>query len=320
MALLPLAGPVRGQTRLPVVAILSPASQSAPVIATVNQPFKEALRKLGYEPGRTVEIVERYADNDESRLPALAAELVAIKPQVLFTNTSLAAAAVARATRTIPIVVGPAGEFVLMELAGGSLARPTTNVTGLVLTSPAIDNKGIALLMEAVPSARRIGVLVNPRNPGMRDYPKPQVEALGGAGPTFVRLEASGPGDIDAALSRMSGQRLDALFVADDAHLAANPVVRQRILREAAGARIPVASSHQDFARDGALLALGPSIPVLAARAAGYVAKILEGARPADLPIELPSVFTMIVNLRTAKTLGLSIPQSILTRADELIR
>lgn len=320
ISLLPVAQAVRGQTKLPVVAILSPASRSAPVITSVNQPFKEALRKLGYEAGRTVEIVERFADNDESRLPALAAELVAINPQVLFTNTSAAATVVAQATRTIPIVVGPAGERVLMELAGGSLSRPTTNVTGMVLTSPSIDNKTIALLIEAVPSARRIGILVNPRNPGMRDYPRPQVEALGGAGKSFIRLEAGGLSDIDAALATMAAQRVDALFVADDAHLAANPPVRQRILRAAAGARIPVASSHQTFARDGALLAMGPSIPVLAARAAGYVAKIIEGARPADLPIELPSVFTMIVNLRTAKALGLTIPQSVLTRADELIQ
>ena len=307
------------QQRLPLLAILSPASRNAQVLGFVNRPFKEALVKLGYEPGQTIEIVERFADNDETRLPALAAELVALQPRVLFTNTSAAAAAVAAATRTIPIVVGPAGESVLMELAGGSLARPTTNVTGFVLTSAAIDTKGIAMLIEAVPAARRIGLLVNPRNPGMTAYPSPQNAALSGSSVTFVRLEATGVSDIDAALGKASAQRIDALFVLDDSHLAANPDVRERVLRFARGARIPVASSHLTYARDGALLAMGPSIPVIAARAAGYVAKIIEGARPADLPIELPSTFTTIVNLRTAKALGLTIPQSLRTRADEII-
>ncbi|MET0163472.1 MAG: ABC transporter substrate binding protein [Vicinamibacterales bacterium] len=174
------------------MAILSPASRNAQVLGFVNRPFKEALAKLGYEPGQTIEIVERFADNDETRLPALAAELVALQPRVLFTNTSAAATAAAGATRTIPIVVGPAGESVLMALAGGSLARPITNVTGFVLTSAAIDTKGIGLLIEAVPAARRIGLLVNPRNLGMTAYPAPQNAALSGSGVTFVRLEATG--------------------------------------------------------------------------------------------------------------------------------
>jgi putative ABC transport system substrate-binding protein len=161
--------------------------------------------------------------------------------------------------------------------------------------------------------------LVNPNNPGMTDYPGPQNAALHGSGVAFVRLEATGVSNIDAALGKASTQRLDGLFVPDDSHLAANPAVRERVLRFAAAARIPVASSHQTYARDGALLAMGPSIPVIAARAAGYVAKILEGARPVDLPIELPSVFTIIVNLKTARALGITVPQSVLVRTDEII-
>ena len=129
---LALAGPALGQQKLPLVAILSPSSRDPRARASVNQPFKEALAKLGYQHGHTIEIVERFAENDESRLPALAAELVALQPRVLFTNTSVAGAAAAHATRTIPIVVGPGGEHGLMELAGGSLARPVTNVTGFV--------------------------------------------------------------------------------------------------------------------------------------------------------------------------------------------
>jgi putative ABC transport system substrate-binding protein len=318
IAVIPLGGRARAQTRLPLIAVLSPGSPDSPDL--VNRSFKEALAKLGYRQGQTVEIVERFADRDESRLPALAAELVTIQPRVLFTNTSAAAEVLARATRTIPIVVGPASESVLTELAGGSLARPTTNVTGVVLTSPEVDNKVIAMLMEAVPAARRIGVLVNPRNPGAKNYPRRQIAALGASGVVFVRLEASGLADIDAAMRNAAVQRIDALYVMDDSHIAANPAVRERTLQFATSARIPVASSHQLYAHAGALLTMGPSIPLLAARGAGQVAKILEGARPADLPIELPTVYTMTVNLKTAKTLGLNIPPSLLTRADDFIQ
>ena len=123
-------------------------------------PFKQELTRLGWEPGRNIDIAERFADGDGSRLRALAEELVALKPRVLFTNTSQAATVAAEATRTIPIVVGPAGEVTLTTLAGGSIARPTTNVTGFVLTAPEIDDKCITLLMEIASSATRIGVLV----------------------------------------------------------------------------------------------------------------------------------------------------------------
>lgn len=303
----------------PVIAILSPASQQAAVLRLVNEPFKKALVDLGYEAGRNIALVERFADGDESRLPALAAELVALQPRVVFTNTNAAAVALAAATRTIPVVVGPAGEIVMIELAGGSLGRPTTNITGVVLTSPDIDAKCIALLAEAAPAIRRMGILVNPRNPGQHNYPAPQRAALTTLAIEMIRLESTGPPDLDAAFAQAAAQRIDALFVADDAHIAANPEARQAVLRFTAGIGIPAASSHLNYAHDGALLAMGPSIPALAARAASYVDKILKGAQPADLPIERPSVFTTILNMKSAKTLGLAIPPGILIRADEVI-
>ena len=304
-----------------MVAILSPASPSNEMaMRTVHQPFKEALRKLGYEPGRNIDIVERFAEGDESRLPALAAELVALQPQVLFTNTSYAASVAARATRSIPIVVGPAGETVLRELAGGSLARPTTNVTGFVLGSAEIDDKCITLLMEAAPAVQRVGVLINPRNAGQQRYMAALNGALAVRGKTLVRLESSGLADIDAALAIAAQQRVGALFVADDAHIAGDPEVRRRVLHFAAGAGMAVASSRQDYAREGALLTLGASIPALAASAAGYVDKILKGAQVSDLPVQLPTVLSVTVNLNTARALGLKIPQSLLLRADEVIQ
>jgi putative tryptophan/tyrosine transport system substrate-binding protein len=314
------AASAEAQQARPMIAVLSPASpRNEMAMRGVIQPFKEALMKLGYEPGRNIDIVERFAEGDESRLPALAAELVALRPQVLFTNTSLAATVAARATRTIPIVVGPAGETVLRELAGGSLARPTTNVTGFALGVAGSDDKCITLLMEAAPAAKRIGVLIKPRNPSYLRYPASLQGALSVRGKTLVRVESSGLGDIDATLAKAAAQRIDALFVADDAQIAGDFEVRQRVLRFAAAAGIPVASSHQNFAREGALLAMGPSLPALAARAAGYVDKILKGARPSDLPIELPTVLSVIVNRKTANALELKIPQSVLLRADEVV-
>lgn len=317
----PIAVTAAAQPPRTLLAILSPTSpRNAAAMGNVILPFKEALKKLGHEQGRNVDIVERFAEGDESRLPMLAAELVALQPRVLFTHTSNAAAVAARATRSIPIVVGPAGETVLLELAGGSLARPTGNVTGFVIGSPQIDDKCITLLMEAVPMARRVGVLINPLDPSQQRYPAALKGALAVPGTTLIRLESGGLSDIDAALDKAKTERIGALFVANDAHLAGNPAARQRVLSFAAAAGMAVASSYQDYAREGALLAMGASLPALAARAAGYVDKILKGARTSDLPVELPTVLSVIVNLKTARALGLPMPPAILARADEVIQ
>jgi putative ABC transport system substrate-binding protein len=318
LAVSPLLVPAHAQERPPLVAVLSPASQQGAEMRLVNQPFKRALADLGYTPGQNIEIVERFADGDERRLPILAAELVSMQPRVLFTNTNAGAAAAAAATRTIPIVVGPAGEIVLYELAGGSLARPRTNVTGVVLTSPEIDAKCLSLLVEMAPAVRRIGPLVNPRNPGQREYPA-ALSRAGRLDAALIRLESGGVADIDAALAQALSERVDALFVADDPRIAVDLPVRQRVLRFGQEHRKPVVSSHQNYAREGALFAMGPSIPALAARGAAYVDRILKGTRTEDLPIERPSTFITVVNLKTASVLGLSIPVAVLASADEVI-
>ena len=304
--------------RLPLLAILSPADPAAAVMKLVNQPFKEALAKLGWEPGKSLRLEERYAHGDASRLPALAAELVGLTPDVLFTNTSTAVAAAAAATHTIPIVAGPAGS-VLIDLAGGDLAKPTTNVTGFVLSRPETDVKCISLLIEILPALRRIGVLVNPNNPQTRDYPRAQADVLAKPHVSLTRLEASGVGDIDRALEAANLQRVEALFVVDDAQIAADPEVRKRILRFAELHRVPVISTHERFARDGALMTMGPTVPVLAVAAAGYVDKLLRGAKVADLPVQLPTVLTTIINLKAAAGLGVAVPPAIVVHANEVI-
>lgn len=317
MVALPL--PVRAQEPQSLIAILSPARRDSDVLKTIHEPFKKALAQLGREPERNIDIVERFADGYDSRLPALAAELVSLKPRVLFTYTSPAATAAAEATRTIPIVVGPAGGVTLTALVGGSIARPTSNVTGFVLTTPEVEDKCVTLLMEAVPSATRIGVLFNPDNPEQKSYPVAFKDARSIAGKTLIRIDTSGRGDIDTALAKAAAEHIGALFVANDSHIAGDPEVRRRVLAFATDARIPIASSSHNFVRDGALIVMGSSISALAAAAAGYVDKILRGATPAELPVQLPTVFTMIINLKTAKTLGLTIPPTILSRADEVI-
>jgi putative ABC transport system substrate-binding protein len=303
----------------PLLAILSPARRDSDALKLVNEPFKQTLARLGWEPGRNMDIVERFADGDGSRLPVLAAELVSLKPRVLFTNTSHAATVAAEATRTIPIVVGPAGVVTLIALAGGSIARPTTNVTGFVLGAPEIDDKCITLLMEAAPSANRIGLLLNPDNPAQQNYPAALKDARSIVGKTLIRIECRGRPDIEAALAKAAAERIGALFIADDADIAGDPDVRRRILAFGANARVPIVSSHQNFAHEGALIVMGPSIPALAAAAAGYVDKILRGATPAELPVQFPTVFTIIINLKAAKAVGISIPPTLLSRADEVI-
>jgi putative ABC transport system substrate-binding protein len=212
LGIAPIVTSAVAQPARPLLVILSPVSPNNEVVMrSVNRPFKEALFKLGYEPGRNIDIAERFAEGDESRLPALAAELVALRPQVLFTHTSYAAVAAAHATRSIPIVVGPAGENTLRELAGGSLARPSTNVTGFVLGNAEMDDKCITLLMEAVPSAFLKGLqdlgYVDGKNITLEirsSSGKP--EALPGAAAELVQLKAdvifvTGPAPIRAVLA-----------------------------------------------------------------------------------------------------------------------
>src|SRR5262249_59593187 len=218
----------------------------------------------------------RYANGVGARLPARAADRFPLTPGGLFTNTAHAATVAAETTRPIPTVVGPAGPTTLTALAGGSIARPTTNVTGFALEDP--DDKCVTLLMEAAPSATRIGVLVNPDNPSMQNYPSALKDARSVAGKTLIRIESPGPPDLEAALANAAAERIGALFIADDADIASDPDVRRRVLTFGANARVPIASTHQNYAHDGALIVMGPSIPALAAAAAGYVDKILRGA------------------------------------------
>ena len=327
--LLPAGAWPQQPARLPTVGILSPG---APTTCTSGVPgfvaacMVDGLRALGHVEGRTVVLETRYAHGELSRLPALAAELVALRPDVLYTLTNAGADAAAKATTTIPIVVSPASELVMTRLAG-KLARPTGNVTGQTIDIGISEQsqKSLQLLKELAPRALRVVWIANPDNP---NFIRGRIEmdaAAAQLGLTLVRIEARGAADLPQAFAAISAiaattaDRADAIFMGDDAALAGSGEVRKLVSAWALSRRLPLASSNALFAADGALLSLGTDVAAIARRAAFYVHRILGGAKPGDLPVERPTVFKLSLNVKTAAALGITIPQSLLLRADEVI-
>ncbi len=296
------------------LGVLSPDSPSSADLAT----FIRAMQELGYVEGRNIRIEFRFAENQLDRLPALASELVAWGPDVIYTNTSGGARAAANATKNIPIVVGPAGETVLLALAG-NLAHPKGNVTGLSLESPEMYEKCLQLLKEMVPGLARVGVLVNPENPAWENYPAILSPAAVQLGLVLVRAASRGPTDTDKTLAGLESENLDALLVVDDSTFSPDGLVGSRIIEFAREQHLPSASTSLAYARHGALLSLGTDHRHLRLRAAEYVRRIIEGARPGDLPIERPTKFEVVINLNTAKAIGVMVPTAIMLRADEVI-
>ena len=307
----------RGQGRRPRLAILSPAPRMTDS-GTVYGAFTATLAALGWARDRNLDIVERFADFAADRIPALAAELVSLQPDVIFTFTNPGAYAAAAATPTIPIVVGPAVETTLAELAG-NFARPTGNVTGITLQVRGQDEKCIELLHTVMPALTRVAVIINPLNAGFNDLVDALQETFRSRGLTLVRVDARGADEIDAAFAKIAEERVAAIHVPDDASVTAHGPSRHRLIELALARRLPVASTHLRFAAEGSLITFSTDIPALARRAATYVDKILKGATPAELPVERPTMFKLAVNLKTAKALGISLPSEILLRADEVI-
>jgi putative ABC transport system substrate-binding protein len=281
--------------------------------------FRQGLRDLGYVEGRTVVIEYRSAEGKRERLPALAAELVALKVDVILATGTLVALAAKQATRTLPIVFGNVGDPVTSGLVS-SLARPGGNVTGLSVLAAELVGKCLEQLTQAVPGVRRVAALWQP---GAIDEgaEKAVLKAADVAGRALgVRLqvvEVQGPADFDRAFSDMTRARAGALTV------LAGPMFfneRRRLVDLAAKHRLPAVYPWREFVDAGGLMAYGANFADLYRRAATYVDKILKGAKPGDLPVEQPTKFELVINLKTAKALGLTIPQSLLQRADEIIQ
>lgn len=303
------------------LAILSPdtAASADPASGSSLSIFLQAMHQLGHGEGGNLVTEFRFAGDRLDRLPALAAELVAWRPDVIYTYTGGGADAAAEATKTIPIVVGVAGEPVLLALAG-NLSRPVGNVTGITLESIGQYEKCLQLLKETAPRIVRVGVLVNPGNPSWDEYPailKPAADRLG---LVLARAESRGSADIDRSLAALGSEKLDALLVGNDSTLlSGDGSVRDRIIGLARDRHLPSASTSSGYAGHGGLLSLGADQRYLRQRAADYVHRIILGARPGDLPVERPTKFKLTVNLQTAKAIGVTIPPAIVARADEVI-
>jgi putative ABC transport system substrate-binding protein len=309
--------------RLPTVGILSPNTPVGACGANLQGRtvcyFMDGLRALGYVEGRNVAFEYRFADEDSKRLPALAKELVALRPDVIYTHTGLSADAAAAATTTIPIVIGPAGETSLTRLAG-NLARPTGNVTGIALNSIGQDEKCLQLLKELAPGIKRVAVLLNPNNFDYRGYPGVLGPAATQSGMTLIGIEVRNVADLRQVFATLVARSADAILLTSDAVLTASDAIRPQVIEWAISHRLPLASPSYRVAPGGGLISLSTDIEAPARRASFYVHRILNGAKAADLPVELPTTFKLVVNRKTASALGLTIPQSLLLRADEVIQ
>ena len=284
----------------------------------MTEAFRQGLRDLGYVDGRSVVIEYRDAEGKYDRLPARAAELVALKVDVIVAADTPAALAAKQATRTLPIVFIGAGDPVTIGLVT-SLARPGGNVTGLSLLAPELVGKRLELLKQAVPGVGRVAALWQPGFVGERTEKDMLKEVEVTARALGVRLqfvEARGPADFDRAFSDMTRARADALTVLGSAMFANE---RRRVVDLAAKNRLPGVYGFREYVDAGGLMAYGPNVADLFQRAATYADKILKGAKPGDLPVEQPTKFELVLNLKTAKALGLTIPQSVLVRADQVI-
>ena len=308
----PFTAEAQEGVKIPRIGYLSP--RTGPT--HFDEAFRRGLRELGYVEGKNIIIEYRYAGWAWDRLPILADELVSGKVDVLVaTGGNLTVRAAKRATSTIPIVF-TAGD----PVRGGiveSLARPGGNITGINVLTVELNEKRLSLLKEAVPGAVRVAVLVNPTSANAGSVLKDMQDASRSLGVGLLIQPVQDPKGFAGAFARMKQGRADILAVTSDAFFLAQ---RREIVALAARTQLPAVYEFREFVEVGGFMSYGPNLSELYRRAAVYVDKILKGAKPADLPVEQPIKFELIINLKTAKALGLTIPQSILVRADEVIR
>ena len=310
----PFAAEAQPAERVYRIAYLG--NSSAALEAELVSAFRDGLRDLNYVESRNVVIHYRWAEGHYDRFPALVAEAVQLKVDVIVTAGTPAVLAAKEGTRTIPIVVAAMGD----PIAAGvipSLARPGGNITGSASLSPEIDGKRLELLKEFVPGVSRIAALWNPTNPNNAARIK-QVEAAAKTLQLTLKSFLSGGDrqDLDKAFEGIVAARSEALIMESDRALLAH---RVRIVDFAKKRRLPALYPYREFVQVGGLASYAPSYPAMFRRAATYVDKIFKGAKPADLPVEQPTNFELVINLKTAKALGLTIPPSVLLRANQVI-
>jgi putative ABC transport system substrate-binding protein len=305
------AWPLAAPAQQPNVATIGVLVHAAPGWQRFWQLFREALRDHGYAEGKNIRFEFRSDQEKMSHLPELAAELVRLKVDVIVAWFTTAAIAAKQATHEIPIICAACGDMVGTGLVE-SLARPGGNVTGNSSLTAELAGKTVELIREMVPSAKRVAALANAADPFSKSFLK-QIQLAGEATGTAIdSIMIHGTEELDAAFPAMAGQRIDAIIVQPS-------LPTKRAADLALSHRIPAVCAYRQFPRDGGLAAYFGAQEEMYRRAAAFVDKILKGAKPADIPVEQPTKFELVINLKTAKALGLEVPPMLLARADEVI-
>ena len=301
--------------KVPRVGYLLGGSPSDPQRQRLLEACRQALREFGYVEGQNIAIESRWAEGKDDRFPALAADLVRSKVDVIVAGSGAATQAAQQATRTIPIVMSTVADPLGSGLVA-SLARPGGNVTGMTVMSPDVAGKQLQLLKEVVPKLSRVALLTNPDNPSSARFVREAEAAARALGVRLQSLEARNPQEIDGAFAAITRERAGALQILPDVIFLSQ---RRQMAELATKRRLPAVYGVREYAEAGGLMAYGANYIDLVRRAATFVDKILKGAKPGDLAFEQPTKFELVINLRTAKAIGLTIPPALLQRADQII-
>jgi putative ABC transport system substrate-binding protein len=310
---LPLGSNAQQTGKIVRLGLLSPLSASA--FAPNDQALRKGLSELGWVEGRNFVITTRYAEGRYDRLPGLAAELAALKVDAIVSGATAGALAAKGATTTIPIVIVTTGDPVASGVIS-SLARPGGNVTGLTVLGRELSAKRLAILKEAFPRVTRVAVIGNPDNPENAPMLKGLEGAVHSLGIKLQMLDVRGPTEFEKTFATIAGARVGAIMVLTDILFL---TYRERIVELVAKTRLPAMYGFQENVDAGGLMFYGAALDDMWRRAAIYVDKVLKGAKPADLAVEQPTKFELVINLKTAKALGVTVPKSLLIRADRVI-
>jgi ABC-type uncharacterized transport system substrate-binding protein len=315
-----VAWPIAARAQQPAstvrrIGFLLPGGPRTTVVRGQLEAFRQGLKEYGWIEGQNISVEYRFAEGKEDALPGIAAELVRLRPDVIVAEGTVATRAAKTVTQTIPIVMATSNDPVGTGLVA-SLNRPGGNVTGLSLQTDELSGKRLQLLTEIVPGLARVAVLSDPLNPSMAAIVEQTKAAAETLGVEIHVVEVQGLDQFESAFTAVTRAHAGALIVLPAAVLYGQ---HPRIVTFTTASHLPALFPEKEVAEAGGLIAYGPSIPGSFRRAAGYVDKILRGAKPADLPIEQPTTFELVVNLQTARAIGVIIPTSILLRADEVI-
>jgi putative ABC transport system substrate-binding protein len=309
----PFAAPAQEAAKTPRIGFLG---NSTPALETnLIGPFRDGLRALGYEEGRNIVIEYRWAEGKYDRFPALVAELLAANVDVLVTAGTPASLAIKKARTSVPVVMIAVGDPVGTGLVP-SLARPGGNLTGLSSIAPDLEGKRLELLREVVPKLSYVGMFINSANPFHTVSVQQARAAAQALGIKLQLLDVRAAEDLDGAFTAILKERPEALLILADRVFLHD---RMRMMDFAIKYRLPSVNAYHELVEAGGLMSFGPSYEDMHRRAATYVDKILKGAKPADLPIEQPTKFTLTLNLKSAKAIGVDVPPFLLARADEVI-